>query len=58
MNSKLLADASLLGTRSSDKVGVEECGQIEEMIKLPVPSVKILLMASAKPRIHSFICSI
>ena len=34
VNSKLLADASLLGTRSSDKVGVEECGQIEEMIKL------------------------
>lgn len=30
----LLNNADLLGTRSSEKVGVEECGQIEEMIQL------------------------
>ena len=34
INSALLADASLLGTRSSVDVGVEECGKIEEMITL------------------------
>lgn len=34
INEALIADASLLGTRSSVDVGVEECGQIEEMILL------------------------
>lgn len=34
INSALIADASLLGTRSSVDVGVEECGQIEELISL------------------------
>ena len=34
INSALLADASLLGTRSSVDVGVEECGKIKEMITL------------------------
>ncbi len=34
INPDLLADASLLGTRSSKEVGVEECGQIEEVIAL------------------------
>lgn len=34
INADLLKDASLLGTRSSKDVGVEECGQIKEMITL------------------------
>lgn len=34
INSALIKDASLLGTRSSADVGVEECGQVEEMITL------------------------
>lgn len=34
INSALIADASQLGTRSSIDVGVEECGQIEELISL------------------------
>lgn len=34
INSDLLSNASLLGTRSSADVGVEECGQIEELISL------------------------
>lgn len=34
INSALIADAALLGTRSSEDVGVEECGQIEELISL------------------------
>lgn len=34
INSALIDDASLLGSRSSEKVGVEECGQIEEIITL------------------------
>lgn len=34
INSDLIADASKLGTRSSVDVGVEECGQVEEMISL------------------------
>lgn len=34
INSDLIADASKLGTRSSVDVGVEECGQIEELISL------------------------
>lgn len=34
INSTLIADASQLGTRSSIDVGVEECGQIEELISL------------------------
>ncbi len=34
INSALIADASKLGTRSSVDVGVEECGQIKELISL------------------------
>lgn len=34
INEKLIEDASLLGTRSDPGMGVEECGQIEEMILL------------------------
>lgn len=34
INEDLLLDASLLGTRTSKDVGVEECGQIKEMIEL------------------------
>lgn len=34
INSALINNAALLGTRSSADMGVEECGQIEEMIKL------------------------
>ena len=34
INEALMADASLLGTRSDPGMGVEECGQIEEMILL------------------------
>ncbi len=34
INPALILDASLLGTRSSKDVGVEECGQIEEVIAL------------------------
>lgn len=34
INSALIADAALLGTRSSEDVGVEECGKIEELISL------------------------
>lgn len=34
INSDLIADASKLGTRSSVDVGVEECGQIKELISL------------------------
>ena len=34
INDALIADAALLGTRSSVDMGVEECGQIEEMIML------------------------
>lgn len=34
INSALIADAAPLGTRSSEDVGVEECGQIEELISL------------------------
>ncbi len=34
INSELIKDASKLGTRSSVDVGVEECGQIQEMIQL------------------------
>lgn len=34
INSALIKDASLLGTRSSVDVGVEECGQIKEMITM------------------------
>ena len=34
INEALIADASLLGTRSDPGMGVEECGQIEEMILL------------------------
>lgn len=34
INSALIKDASLLGTRSSAEVGVEECGKIEEVIEL------------------------
>lgn len=34
INEKLLADASLLGSRSDPGMGVEECGQIQEMILL------------------------
>ncbi len=34
INSALISDASLLGTRSSVDVGVEECGKIEELISL------------------------
>ena len=34
INFDLIADASKLGTRSSVDVGVEECGQVEEMISL------------------------
>ena len=34
INSALLADANLLGTRSSADVGVEECGQIKELISM------------------------
>ena len=34
INSALIADASLLGTRSSKDVGVEECGKIKELISL------------------------
>lgn len=34
INDDLIRDASLLGTRSSVDVGVEECGKIEEMITL------------------------
>lgn len=34
INSKLIKDASLLGTRSSAEVGVEECGKINEVIEL------------------------
>lgn len=34
INTKLLKDASLLGTRSSADVGVEECGKINEIIEL------------------------
>ncbi len=40
VNSALLNDASLLGTRSSVDVGVEECGQIEEMIQLLTSKAK------------------
>ncbi|WMC93893.1 flagellar hook-associated protein FlgK [Kineothrix sp. MB12-C1] len=32
INNKLLANADLLGTRSSKEVGVEECGKITELI--------------------------
>lgn len=34
INEALIADASLLGTRSSAEVGVEECEKIKEMIEL------------------------
>ena len=34
INSALIADASLLGTRSSKDVGVEECEKIKELISL------------------------
>ncbi|MDE6893085.1 MAG: hypothetical protein K2P50_14945, partial [Lachnospiraceae bacterium] len=34
INEALIKDASLLGTRSSKDVGVEECGKIEEMIDM------------------------
>lgn len=34
VNSALLVNASLLGSRSSADVGVEECGQIKELISL------------------------
>lgn len=34
INEELIKDAALLGTRSSVDVGVEECGQIEELISL------------------------
>lgn len=34
INQELMDDASLLGTRSSADMGVEECGQIKEMITL------------------------
>lgn len=34
INEALIKDASLLGTRSSKDVGVEECGKIEEMIEM------------------------
>lgn len=34
INDALINDASLLGTRSSKDVGVEECGKIEEMIEM------------------------
>lgn len=34
INPALILDSSLLGTRSSKEVGVEECGQIEEVIAL------------------------
>ena len=34
MNDQLLKDSSLLGSRSSELVGVEECGKIKEMIEL------------------------
>lgn len=34
INTKLIKDASLLGTRSSAAVGVEECGKINEVIEL------------------------
>ena len=34
INSALLADANLLGTRSSADVGVEECGQSKELISM------------------------
>ena len=34
INEALIKDASLLGTRSSKDVGVEECGKIEEMIAM------------------------
>ncbi|MDE7445428.1 MAG: flagellar hook-associated protein FlgK [Lachnospiraceae bacterium] len=34
INSALIADASLLGTRSSKDVGVEECGKVKELISL------------------------
>lgn len=31
INSKLLADADLLGTKSTADIGVEECGQVDEL---------------------------
>lgn len=31
INSKLLADADLLGTKSTSDIGVEECGQVDEL---------------------------
>lgn len=31
INSKLLADADLLGTKSTAEIGVEECGQVDEL---------------------------
>ena len=34
VNDQLLKDSSLLGSRSSELVGVEECGKIKEMIEL------------------------
>ncbi|MDO4303350.1 MAG: flagellar hook-associated protein FlgK [Bacillota bacterium] len=40
INSELIKDASKLGTRSSADVGVEECGQIEEMIQLLTSKAK------------------
>jgi len=36
----VIKDASKLGTRSSADVGVEECGQIEEMIQLLTSKAK------------------
>lgn len=40
INSTLINDASKLGTRSSADVGVEECGQIKEMIELLTSKAK------------------
>jgi len=40
INSELIKDASKLGTRSSADVGVEECGQIKEMIQLLTSKAK------------------
>ena len=34
VNSKILDDADLLGTRTSPDVGVEECGQVEKVISM------------------------
>lgn len=36
----LLNDAALLGTRSSDTVGVEECGKIKELVELLTSKTK------------------